>query len=109
MGKRAEEKAELIANGIMISVQGKTGRVVYNTKEKSFTHYELMCAAQKGYEQAEKDLALTWEDVRTILDKENDILHECNDNAQQVIEVYPKGEDYYGEILKRFNEQREKK
>ena len=49
---------------------------------------------------------LTWEDVRTILDKENDILHECNDNTQQVIEVYPKGEDYYGEILKRFNEQR---
>lgn len=56
----------------------------------------------------DKDLALTWEDVRTILDKENDILHECNDNAQQIIEVYPKGEDYYGEILKRFNEQREK-
>lgn len=56
MSKRAKEKAERIANGIMISVQGKTGRVVYNTKEKSFTHYELMCAAQKGYEQAEKDL-----------------------------------------------------
>jgi len=56
MSKRAKEKAELIANGIMISVQGKTGRVVYNTKEKSFTHYELMCAAQKGYEQAEKDI-----------------------------------------------------
>lgn len=55
MSKRAKEKAELIANGIMISVQGKTGRVVYNTKEKSFTHYELMCAAQKGYEQGEKD------------------------------------------------------
>lgn len=60
----------------------------------------------RGYEQAEKDFALTLEDVRTILDKENDILHECNDNALQVIEVYPKGEDYYGEILKRFNEQR---
>ena len=55
MSKRAKEKAELIANGIMISVQGKTGRVVYNTKEKSFTHYELMCAAQKGYSQAEKE------------------------------------------------------
>lgn len=65
MSKRAKEKAELIANGIMISVQGKTGRVVYNTKEKSFTHYELMCAAQKGYEQAEKDyieLAQLWVD-----------------------------------------------
>lgn len=63
MSKRAKEKAELIANGIMISVQGKTGRVVYNTKEKSFTHYELMCAAQKGYEQAEKDTierAVAW-------------------------------------------------
>ena len=59
--------------------------------------------------EVKKDLALTWEDVRTILDKENDILHECDDNAQQLIEVYPKGEDYYGEILKRFNEQREKK
>ena len=108
MSKRAKKASELIANGIMISVQGKTGRVVYNTKEKSFTHYELMCAAQKGYEQAEKDLALTIEDVRIILDKENDILHECNDNSQQVIEVYPKEEDYYGEILKRFNEQKKK-
>ena len=56
MSKRAKKASELIANGIMISVQGKTGRVVYNTKEKSFTHYELMCAAQKGYEQAEKDI-----------------------------------------------------
>lgn len=56
-----------------------------------------------------KDLALTWQNVRTILDKENDILHECNDNAQQVIEVYPKEEGYYREILKRFNEQREQK
>ena len=55
MNKRAKNAAELIANGIMISVQGKTGRVVYNTKEKSFTHYDLMCAAQKGYKQAEKD------------------------------------------------------
>lgn len=62
MSKRAKEKAELIANGIMISVQGKTGRVVYNTKEKSFTHYELMCAAQKGYEQAEKEtIERAWE------------------------------------------------
>lgn len=65
MSKRAKEKAELIANGIMISVQGKTGRVAYNTKEKSFTHYELMCAAQKGYEQAEKDLG--WHSVKEML------------------------------------------
>ena len=76
--------------------------------EKVDTHATIRHFYQEGYEQAEKDLALTWEDVRTILDKENDILHECNDNAQQVIEVYPKREDYYGEILKRFNEIRKK-
>lgn len=70
MSKRAKEKAELIANGMMISVQGKTGRVVYNTKEKSFTHYELMCAAQKGYEQAEKDTierAVKWLKIHTFM------------------------------------------
>lgn len=86
-----------------------------NKAEKRACKYTGYCKNQsykdflKGYKQAEKDLALTWKNVRTILDKENDILHECNDNAQQVIEVYPKREDYYGEILKRFNEQREKK
>ena len=70
------------------------------------THKPVRAIFQQGYEMAEKDLALTQEDVRTILDKENDILHERNDNAQQVIEVYPKREDYYGEILKRYNEQK---
>jgi len=57
----------------------------------------------------DKDLALTWEDVKIILCKETDVLHECNHNIHQVIDVYSKEEDYYGEILKRFNEQREKK
>lgn len=56
----------------------------------------------KGYHQAEKDLELTLEDIRIILDAENDILRECNSHKELVIETYPKGEDYYGEILKRF-------
>jgi len=101
MSKKAKEKAELIANGIMISVQGKTGRVVYNTKEKSFTHYELMCAAQKGYEQAEKDLALTWEDVNLI----DSILIDMQDEG---VERHGGLRQYYEEALKRFNEQRKK-
>lgn len=57
---------------------------------------------------AEKNFTLTWEDIRIILDIENNILHECNDNAMQIIAAYPKGEDYYKEILNRFNKQREK-
>ena len=104
MSKKAKEKAELIANGIMISVQGKTGRVVYNTKEKSFTHYELMCAAQKGYEQAEKDLALTWEDMAKIdaiiLDVNNEFAVDYSKEISR--------QKFYEEVLRRFNEQRKK-
>ena len=64
---------------------------------------------QQGYHQAEKDLELTWEDIRIILDAENDILRECNSQKELVIKTYPKGEDYYGEILKRFKERKETK
>ena len=61
-----------------------------------------------GYRQAEKDNELTWEDIATILDMENDILHECNSQSQLLIEAYPVGKDYYQEILKRFKERKEK-
>ncbi len=54
----------------------------------------------------DKDKELTCKDIEIILGIENNILHECNDNSQLVIETYPKGEDYYGEILKRFKAQK---
>ena len=60
----------------------------------------------EGYRQAEKDLELTWEDIKIILNIENDILRECNSQKELVIETYPKGENYYGEILKRFKAQK---
>ena len=59
--------------------------------------------------KAEKDLELSWDDVRIILNAENDILRECNSRKELVIETYPKEEDYYGEILKRFNKERKEK
>ena len=43
-----------------------------------------------GYHQAEKDLELGWEDIRIILDIENDILCECNSQKELVIETYQK-------------------
>ena len=68
------------------------------------------CSSRKafllGYNQAEKDLEPSLEDIRTILNIENDILRECNSHKELVIETYPKGEDYYGEILKRFKERK---
>lgn len=71
--------------------------------------YSMGWAYAEGYHQAEKDLELTWKDMRIILDAENDILRECNSQKELVIETYPKEEDYYGEILKRFNKKREEK
>ena len=70
--------------------------------------YSQQCYFIEGYQQAEKDLELTWEDIKIILDIENDILCECNSKKELVIETYPKGKDYYGEILKRFKERKEK-
>ena len=61
-------------------------------------------AFEYGYLKAEKDLELGWEDIKIILDIENDILRECNSQKELIIDIYPKGEDYYGEILKRFKE-----
>lgn len=54
----------------------------------------------KGYEQAEKDLALTWEDIRTI----TEILEEV---TEEVIPVEFYNGDAIGcfkEVLRRFKE-----
>ena len=77
-------------------------KTVFDKYEKQ--RYAFIC----GYIQAEKDLELCWRDIRIILDAENNILHECNDSYKLVVEAYPKGEDYYSEILKRFKESRKK-
>jgi len=54
----------------------------------------------QGYEQAEKDLALTWEDMRTIAS----IFH----SMMADMTVDDSVEDRYKEVLRRFNEQRRK-
>ena len=57
---------------------------------------------QQGYEQAEKDLALTPEDVQTI----DDIIVDMTQHTDWPL----KGQEaFYGEVLKRFIEKREKK
>ena len=50
-----------------------------------------------GYEQAEKDLELTWEDVRDIL------------NIYEEVIDMDSCEDIYGEVLKRFRDYKEKR
>ena len=54
----------------------------------------------RGYEQAEKDLALTWQDIAKI----DDMLREVG-NCIATSDLPTMGrEDYYTEVLKRFNE-----
>lgn len=46
-----EKESELIANGIMISVQAnKYGTNIYNTERNDYNHYHLQMAARKGIE-----------------------------------------------------------
>ena len=54
---------------------------------------EIEEAYYEGYYQAEKDLELTWEDIKTI-DK---LLNQCVDYSNP-----------YQEVLKRFKERKEK-
>ena len=58
-------------------------------------------AYRQGYEQAEKDLALTWEDAmhfRVVYD----ILDTLQENEE--LNVCPMSKEYYEEALRRFNE-----
>jgi len=96
MGKAEERAFEAYPD---FKVGDSFSSVKLNKQRKLIRHGFI-----EGYHQAEKDLELTLEDVRTILNIENDILSECNSQKELVIETYPKGEDYYGEILKRFKE-----
>ena len=57
-----------------------------------------------GYHQAEKDLALTWEDIKLICEIEDRYWNEeFDENSKRTTQ------EYYEEVLRRFNEQREKK
>lgn len=81
----------------------------YNGKDFNIDFEIESKDARVSHIEVKQDLALTWKDVKIILSKETDVIHECDHNIHQVIDVYSKEEDYYGEILKRFNDQREKK
>jgi len=56
---------------------------------------------KQGYHQAEKDLELTWEDLKMIDEISDQVYAECDVN------VFDEKE-YYQEVLKRFKERKEK-
>ena len=56
----------------------------------------------KGYQQAEKDLALTWRDIADIENIINEILKECDNKI-----LYDTEECFYQEVLNRFKSRNE--
>lgn len=58
----------------------------------------------KGYHQAEKDLELTWEDVKLLR-----LAFDATDsNIAHGLDLQPMTKEYYQEVLKRFKEMKEK-
>lgn len=102
MSKRAEEKAleaypvkmtPLVYQDLIDQFGGKT-EIDVNTYPR--------CLFQEGYELAEKDLALTWEDIEKIVDIHRDVLY---DNPKRIMGA----KENYEDTLRKFNEWREKK
>ena len=99
MSKRAEEAA--------LKAYPKEERKVWSSAFGMFEFDKTAperIAYQKGYDQAEKDLALTWEDIKLICEIEDRYWNEeFDENSKRTTQ------EYYEEVLRRFNEQREKK
>lgn len=55
-----------------------------------------------GYEQAEKDLALTWEDIKRIVNIADDLLP--GHDIEHLLSEFQTEEAYYKEVLKKFRE-----
>ena len=54
---------------------------------------------RRGYEQAEKDLALTWEDMRKIISIDVEMIDDPEAHPEWMEE-----QPFYEEMLKRFKE-----
>ena len=66
-----------------------------------FDGYDMMSAYEEGYHQAEKDLELSWEDIREI--------YCITLNLREHLGASVFGEPLYQEVLKRFRDFKERK
>jgi hypothetical protein len=60
---------------------------------------QIYDAVKYGYQQAEKNLKLSWEDLKMLDDISDDVYAECD------VEMFDEKE-YYQEMLKRFKERK---
>ena len=72
-------------------------KIAYQFWDISPNNYREYKGFVKGYQQAEKDLALTWEDVKRIVEIANKMMPSLDHELQSE-------EAYYKEILNKYNE-----
>lgn len=58
----------------------------------------------KDYHQAEKDLELTWEDLKLLQNISHGIFAETANGSAEFYQVYPTEQSFFEEVLKRFKE-----
>ena len=91
---KAEERA-LEAYPVAIGIYSDNCRE-YDTNESDRLTY------QEGYEQAEKDLALTIEDIELL----HTFLYAVKNNKQGAFTFTRLSDEQYQEVLRRFNERK---
>lgn len=113
MSKKAEQKANErwpIHPWTVLPKEGEHGEIVnfdewlddYRIWIQSFSANQ---GYVQGYEQAEKDLALTWEDIHKLVIIEDSLIHELCIKDDTI----PTTQSFYEEVLKRFNKSKEEK
>lgn len=94
---RAEEAALKAYPPTYTTVERHAKRV---QSELVDTHKPVRAIFQQGYEQAEKDLALTWQDIRRIVKIADDLL---DDPKARVAFQNHNEEYYYKKVLDEYN------
>ena len=64
-------------------------------------------AFEFGYLKAEKDLELTWEDLKLLQDISNEVFAEVANGSVDYYQIYPTQQSFLEEVLKRFKERKE--
>lgn len=109
MSKRAEELSEKYADERLKIVDKELFETGYSRHTKMGVHVfdgsQIEEAFLDGYEQAERDLALTPADIRQIVE----IYDECLNLTFEEGKPEYESDGFYEEVLRRFIEKRGKK
>ena len=106
MSKRAEEKAIAYADKKLQVVDPELWETSYTRYRKMSVSVMSGCDVEEayieGYEQAEKDIALTVKDLELL----HTFLYAVKNNKQGCFTFTRLSDGQYQEVLRRFNEQR---